>query len=72
MSRIDRKKRKVQLETRKKRKVKLAKLRQLYSAAESEVEKEKILGKARQLAPWLSREEFLAAIKAKEEIYGGE
>lgn len=66
MSRINRKKRKVQLKTREKRKVKLAKLRQRYSAAESEVEKEKILEKARQLAPWLSREEFLAPIKNQE------
>lgn len=63
MSRIDSKKRKIHLKTREKRKAKLAKLRQKYLAAKMGSDKEKILEKARKIAPWLSQEEFLASAK---------
>lgn len=65
MSRVSSKRRKIQLKIREKRKAKLAKLRGRYLTAKSETEKEKILQKARKLAPRLSQEEFLARIKGK-------
>lgn len=67
MSRIDSKKRKIHLRTREKRKAKLAKLRERYSKAKMESDKEKVLEKVRKIAPWLSKEEFLAPLNEQEE-----
>lgn len=63
MSRVNSKRRKIQIKTAHKRKRKLAKLRQQYSKAKTKEKKEKILAKVSKITPWLSEEEFLASAK---------
>ncbi len=47
---------------RRKRKEKLRKLREKYKSARTNEEKEKILEKAKKIAPWLLKDEFLAPL----------
>jgi len=63
VSRVTSKRRKIQIKTARKRKKKLAKLRQQYSVAKTKEKKEKILAKLSKIAPLLSQEEFLAPRK---------
>lgn len=51
--------RRAELNKRRMRQEKLAKLRKRYHAAKSEADKAKILQKVFKLAPWLSTEQFL-------------
>ena len=60
MGRIRTKRRKQQIKIKRKRSQKLTGLRQAYSKAKTKEAKDKILAKARRLAPWLSQEEFLS------------
>jgi hypothetical protein len=64
MGKIDSKRRKSLIKIRQKRKRKLALLRELYSAAKTETEKNKVLGKLKKIASKLSKEEFLGSIKS--------
>ena len=59
MSKISVKRRRFEIKKRAKRREKLANLRELYSNAKTKSAKEKILEKARKMAPYLSEEEFL-------------
>ena len=45
------------------RKAKLKKLRQRYAAAKDTIEKEQIWQKVVKIAPWLTKEQFLAPLK---------
>ena len=63
MSKVSPTKRSLQIRIRRKRKQKLKKLRQKYAEAQTISEKERILEKVKRIAPWLSREEFLAPLK---------
>ena len=47
------------------RKQKLKKLRARYAILNNEEDREKIILKIKRIAPWLSKEEFLAPIEAK-------
>jgi hypothetical protein len=57
------KRRKFEIRKAQKRSQKLAKLRLLYTKANSPKEKEKILEKVFKISPWLTKEEFLKPIK---------
>ncbi|MCD6407198.1 hypothetical protein J7L81_04945 [Candidatus Aerophobetes bacterium] len=50
---------------RRKRKEKLRKLREKYLAAKTDEERQKVLDKAKRIAPWLSQEEFLEPIRER-------
>ncbi len=50
---------------KRKRRKKLAQLRKKYLLAKTEAERNKILEKVARLAPWLSKDEFLAPLKNK-------
>ena len=63
MSKISPKRRKFEIKKRRKRRKKLAKLRQAYLSAKTKSEKEKILEKVNRIAPHLSREEFLKSLE---------
>lgn len=65
MSRVSSTKRKIQIKQRRLRHNKLKKLREAYLKAGGEVGKERILEKAVGVAPWLSKEAFLAPIEKK-------
>jgi hypothetical protein len=51
--------RKTEIHQRRKRKQQFRRLREKYSLAKTDQEKEKILEKVRRIAPWLNEEEFL-------------
>lgn len=55
--------RRTEIHGRRVRKMKLHKLRGRYASADTAGAKEKILEKAARVAPWVSKEEFLAPIK---------
>ncbi|MBU0619192.1 hypothetical protein KKD62_03070 [Patescibacteria group bacterium] len=63
MGKVSSKRRSMVLHQKRQRRDKLKKLRQAYQAAKSETEKERLLIKVNKIAPWLSKEEFIAAIK---------
>ncbi len=65
MSRISSTRRAMQIKIKQKRKKKLAGLRQKYLKASFSQDKNKILKKVQKLAPWLTKEGFLAPIKEK-------
>lgn len=52
-----------ELKRRRTRKTKLRKIRQKYITAKTEDEKSAALSKMTKVAPWLSEEEFLSAVK---------
>ena len=64
MSRLRKKYRQRQIATRRKRKTKLGKLRQVYGLAKTKEKKDEVLKKLAKLAPWLSEKEFLASLKS--------
>ena len=57
--------RNTEIAQRRTRKMKLRKLRARYGEAKSATEKEKIVEKAGRIAPWVTKDEFLAPLKAK-------
>lgn len=59
MAKVSVKRRQFEIRKRKKRREKLAKLRDGYSLAKTKGAKEKILEKLKKIAPHLSEEEFL-------------
>jgi len=63
MGKISSKRRSMVLSQKRQRRAKLKKLRQAYQAAKLGTEKERLLVKVNKIAPWLSKEEFVAAIK---------
>jgi len=64
MGKVDSKRRKSLIKIRQKRKRKLALLREEYSAAKTETERNKVLGKLKKVTSKLSNEEFLGSIKS--------
>lgn len=66
MGRSHSKRRKMTIRIKQKRRKKLAKLRQAYIEAKNKEEKEKVLEKVFQIAPWLTKEEFLSPLKKKD------
>ncbi|RMF86739.1 MAG: hypothetical protein D6736_14420 [Nitrospinota bacterium] len=54
--------RQAELRRRRTRRAKLAKLRRRYMAAKTEEEKAWVLQKVQKIAPWLTKEQFLAPI----------
>ena len=65
MAKITPKRRRFQIRQRQKRREKLRKLREKYTKARSEKERETVLEKVFKIAPWLSKEEFLEPVKDK-------
>lgn len=63
MGKVSSKRRAMVLRQKRLRRVKLKKLRQAYQAAKSQTEKDQLLVKVDKIAPWLSQEEFISAIK---------
>lgn len=63
MARVSSKKRKSQIRAKHKRKKKLKKFREVYGAAKTASEKEKILEKVHRISPLLLKEEFLKSTK---------
>ena len=55
---------KTEMKRRSHRRAKLALLRKRFAAASSDDEKSAVLAKVGKVAPWLSQEDFLDAIKA--------
>jgi hypothetical protein len=51
-----------------KRRQKIKKLREKYLAASNETERQAILEKVKKVSPWLSKKEFLAPLKEKQEL----
>jgi hypothetical protein len=66
MGRQHRKKRRMSIRQRQKRQKKLAKLREKYSKADSQTEKDQILKKVYKISPQLTKEEFEKPLKNKE------
>lgn len=55
----------MKIRQKQKRSRKLKKLRQAYDESNKVTEKNQILDKVAKIAPWLSKEEFLAPLKNK-------
>jgi len=64
MGRQHRKKRRMEIQQKQKRRIKLKKLRTAYDQADTSSEKDQILEKVKKIAPWLSKKEFLAPLKS--------
>ncbi|HUW22287.1 MAG TPA: DUF6800 family protein [Candidatus Bathyarchaeia archaeon] len=65
MGRISPTNRKVEIAKKRGRQIKLSKLRQKLSQADSSLKREKILEKIKRVAPWLTEKEILASLKDK-------
>ena len=55
---------KTEMKRRSHRRAKLAKLRAKFAAAKNDDEKSAVLVKVGKIAPWLSQEEFIGALKS--------
>jgi hypothetical protein len=65
MARLRRKRRQHQINLRRTRSSKLAKLRKQYAKVKKASDKEKIIEKVHKISPWLSQEKFLEPLKEK-------
>ena len=56
-------KRKIAINQKRRRRLKLARLRKLYQATSSPAERDRLWQKVSKLAPWLIKDEFIKSIK---------